>query len=112
MIFSYDERKAGSYFGADLYEKCIAVDETATAYDVIVNIPDAKTMVDATFYTDVNDVGQKFVSNVITSTSMAAYKGINLIMYDYESEENPAAVEIVGEQGFTCKGILKVQYTK
>lgn len=39
MIFSYDERKAGSYFGADLYEKCIAVDKTAEGYDVIVNIP-------------------------------------------------------------------------
>lgn len=33
-------------------------------------------------------------------------------MYDYESEENPAAVEIVGEHNFVCKGILKVQYTK
>lgn len=53
MIFSYDERKAGSYFGADLYEKCIAVDKTAEGYDVIVNIPDAKTMVDALFFTKV-----------------------------------------------------------
>jgi len=40
VIFSYDERKAGSYFGADLYEKCIAVDETAEAssLDLSVNI--------------------------------------------------------------------------
>lgn len=46
MIFSYDERKAGSYFGADLYEKCIAVDETAGAssLDVLVNITDAKLL--------------------------------------------------------------------
>lgn len=44
MIFSYDERKAGSYFGADLYEKCIAVDETAAAgsLEVQIDIADAK----------------------------------------------------------------------
>lgn len=44
MIFSYDERKAGSYFGADLYEKCIAVDETAAAgsIDLSIDIADAK----------------------------------------------------------------------
>lgn len=34
-------------------------------------------------------------------------------MYDYESEEFPASVKITGyESGYTCKGILKVQYTK
>lgn len=117
MIFSYDERKAGSYFGADLYEKCIAVDETAEGYDVerydvIVNVPDAKTMVDAVFFTEADENGRKFVSNALTSTSFSAYKGYNLTMHDYESEENPAAVEIVGEQNFVCKGILKLQYTK
>lgn len=112
MIFSYDERKAGSYFGADLYEKCIAVDETATGYDVTVDIADAKTMVDAVFFTEADENGRKFVSNALTSTSFSAYKGYNLTMYDYESEENPAAVEIVGEENFVCKGILKVQYTK
>jgi hypothetical protein len=112
VIFSYDERKAGSYFGADLFEKCIAVDETAAGYDVNVNIPDAKTMVDAVFFTEADESGRKFVSNALTSRSFSDYKGYNLSMYDYESEEYPAAVEIVGENHFVCKGILKVQYTK
>ena len=117
MIFSYDERKAGSYFGNDLYEKCIAVDETATASsaDVVINIADAQTIVDAVFFTESNADGEKYASNVVTSLKVVnnTIKGYNLTMYDYESEENPAAVKITGyESGYACKGILKVQYTK
>lgn len=69
-------------------------------------------MINATFFTDADESGRKFVSNVISTTSPSTYEGYNLTMYDYESDENPAAVEIVGKEGFVCKGILKVQYTK
>lgn len=99
------------------FEKCIAVDETAEAgsIEVSVNIADAKTIIDAVFFTEANADGEKFVSNglitpVVSSTSV---KGYNLTMYDYESEELPASVKITGyESAFVCKGILKVQYTK
>ena len=99
------------------FEKCIAVDETAgqSSQEVIINIADAHTIVDVIFYTEANDDGEKFVSNVTVSPNIQnnVIKGYNLTMYDYESEENPAAVKITGiATGFTCKGILKVQYTK
>lgn len=111
------KEKAGSYFGADLYEKCIAVDKTAEASSasVIVNIADAQNIIDAIFYTEANADGEKYASNVVTYPTVVnnTIKGYNLTMYDYESEENPAAVKITGDAtGFTFKGILKVQYTK
>lgn len=117
MIFSYDERKAGSYFGADLYEKCIAVDKTAEAssLEVTVDIADAKTIIDAVFFTEANADGEKFVSNAIVNPNVSSniVRGYNLTMYDYDSDELPASVKISGyESGYTCKGILKVQYTK
>lgn len=117
MIFSYDERKAGSYFDDDLYEKCIAVDKTAEAgsLEVSIDIADAKTMVDAVFFADANADGEKFVSNGLISPTVSSsiVSGYNLTMYDYESDELPASVKISGyASAFTCKGILKVQYTK
>lgn len=89
--------------------------QKASDVDVIVNITDAKTIVDAVFFADANADGEKFSSNVVTNITVInnTIRGYNLTMYDYESDELPASVKITGPvSGFACKGILKVQYTK
>lgn len=114
MIYSYDERKIGSYFGEDLYEKCIAVDDTTdSAGQIFIDITGGDKVVSATLHNYDSETGAHTESNIGEKVQTTNIQGINLILYDYLSVEEPAQIAVETKTSDKLiSGFVKVQYTK
>lgn len=114
VIYSYEERKIGSYFGFDLYEKCIDVTGVTTGEESNVNIEIEGANIVVSAVLNINDQSSNhFESNISTTVYQDSVVGFYAIMHDYEDAENIGSVLIMTpENETTLNGFLKVQYTK
>ena len=129
MIYSYDERKIGSYFGEDLYEKSFNI--TAEAYNsednaYVIDLGETADKIincDGFIYSaNENDIPYKLKLplNTEPKLTLAVDRKTDTIctkIYDratVESETYNAAVYIFVDATdyISSTGIIKVQYTK
>lgn len=115
MIYSYEERKIGSYFGEDLYEKCynLPADENGYSFELEEYVNKIINVEGFIILTDGTKIPIVFLTDGITQNHLSTIS--NLQIFDKAGEDN-AAVNIDHRGDLYPKtagnGILKIQYTK
>ena len=120
MVYSLEERKVGSYFGEDLYEKCVTIPDFDNSW-ATVELEGVDKIVNA--YGRLIDTAgaTRFFGLTDLDTSFNASSAIMVYGYDYDYDGEGAIAEVdlnakIGTNSqiptTNIDGFIKVQYTK
>ena len=120
MVYSFDERRVGSYFGEDLYEKCFTLEDINECNSIVVVGSDKIVNIDGFFETA---EGKVSINSVVKWTNYPDMTVNNMSIatisfFDYDGEDDGylffdnTITQFNNFLSTATGGIFKVQYTK
>lgn len=120
-MYSYTERKIGSYFGADLYERCFDMPAYDSGYTIELDAAADKVINVDGFIVKNDESNTKIPFSYVLPPVTVGGGGAsitNCVSYEaYDKTESENATVIINTNGDDMPtteggGIVKVQYTK